>query len=393
MKFSINIALGLLGGILLTGFSPASWATLTWTLSTGVQTEVVSLSPPVISAGVDVPVGTVLYQAQVIPKDMYAVIKWQQSDVGKTLFYATAANISNTPHPLANLPVGIYTDGVYQTGIPGIGVAIVGSGGIPFTEAPRFAENQNLLKSELAGGISGVGAASTKYVVLIRTGPITPGNYPISGADFPTLRQGLEGSQSSHANAVTTVGLPIYHWYISFRGNITVSAQTCITPDVPVALGSYDISKHFTRKDSTTPWVDASITLTNCPTFSGFYNSTNAPLLMDYNTGEGISTTSLNNSIGVRLTPTSNVIDAAKGVMAIDSTLPNAASGVGIQLGWGSSSQTPMLFDFNTEKIVTLPKDGSPLIRIPLAARYIQTADFPTPGKANGKVTFNINYY
>ncbi len=42
---------------------------------------------------------------------------------------------------------------------------------------------------------------------------------------------------------------------------------------------------------------------------------------------------------------------------------------------------------------MTLPKDGSPTIRVPLAVRYIQTASAPTPGKANGKVVFTINYY
>ncbi len=42
---------------------------------------------------------------------------------------------------------------------------------------------------------------------------------------------------------------------------------------------------------------------------------------------------------------------------------------------------------------VTLPKNGSRTIRIPLSVRYLQTAANPTPGMANGKVTFTINYY
>jgi type 1 fimbria pilin len=79
--------------------------------------------------------------------------------------------------------------------------------------------------------------------------------------------------------------------------------------------------------------------------------------------------------------------------MAIDSTISGAATGVGIQIGWGDSSQAPTLFNLASEQALVLPKDGSPTIRVPLAARYIQTAASPTPGLANGKVTFTINYY
>ncbi|XQN40152.1 type 1 fimbrial protein, partial [Serratia fonticola] len=63
------------------------------------------------------------------------------------------------------------------------------------------------------------------------------------------------------------------------------------------------------------------------------------------------------------------------------------------QLGWGESAQAPTLFNFSAEQSVTLPKDGSSTIRIPLAARYIKTSAVLTPGKANGKVVFTINYY
>ncbi|WP_237734167.1 fimbrial protein [Serratia fonticola] len=393
MKLSINNVLGLLGGALLTAASPASWAAVTPTLNTGVQTVVVPLSPPQISAGVDAPVGTVLYQASLIMKDGSVTIKWLSSDVGKYLYYTTSAFVSNIPQPLANLTTGPYANGVYQTGIPGIGVAILSASGTPITTTRLYAESQNLLGSELGGVLNHSGASNVRNVVLVKTGPLTPGTYTASGANFPTVTQGMDVSQTSHTNAAATSGLPIYDWIFSFQGSITVSAQTCTTPDVAVTLGTYAIAENFTALNSTTPWIDASVALINCPKFYGFYNSTNAPLLMNYNTGTGTSTTSLNNSIGVRLTPATSVVDAANGIMAIDSTLVGAASGVGIQLGWGDSSQTPTLFNFAAEKTITLPKDGTSTIRVPLSARYIQTATTPTPGKANGKVTFTISYY
>lgn len=394
MKLSINNVLGLLGGVLLTTASPVSWAAVTVTLNTGVQTVVVPLSPAQISAGVDVPVGTVLYQASLIMKDGSVTIKWPASDVGKYLYYATSAFVSNTPQPSANLTTGPYAGGVYQTGIPGIGVAILSASGTPLTTTTRYAEAQNLLGSELAGLLTHSGESNVRNIVLIKTGPLTPGTYNASGANFPTVTQGLDVSQTSHTNAAATSGLPVYDWIFSFQGTITVSAQTCTTPDVAVTLGTYAIAENFSALNSTTPWIDASITLTNCPKFYGFYNSTNAPLLMNYNTGKGTSTTPLNNTIGVRLTPATPAVDAANGIMAIDSTVAGAASGVGIQLGWGESNQIPTLFNFATEQTITLPvMGGSTTIRVPLAARYIQTATTPTPGKANGKVTFTISYY
>lgn len=115
--------------------------------------------------------------------------------------------------------------------------------------------------------------------------------------------------------------------------------------------------------------------------------------MFDYNIGSGTVANSINNSIGVRLTPATNVIDAANGIMAIDSSVSGAASGVGIQIASGSSSQTPTPFNFAAEQRVTLPKDGSSTIRVPLVARYIQTESNIMPGKANGKVVFLINYY
>ncbi|WMT16061.1 fimbrial protein [Serratia fonticola] len=395
MKLSINKVLGLLGGALLITVSHSGWATVTITLPTGIQTETVPLNSPVISAGVDAPVGTVIYRANLKMKDGYADIKWPASDIGKYLYTSISTNLKTTPQPLANLPAGLYTDGVYQTGIPGIGVAIFLSdiSNNPLTTTKRAAENQRLLGSVLALRSSLIGTDKNFSVALIKTGPLTPGNYSINSANFPTLQYGLEDSGSSHTNAAAISGLPIYYWNINFQGNITVSAQTCTTPDVSVNLGTYEIGKHFRAVNSTTPWKDASITLINCPTFYGFYNATNAPLLMDYNTGTSTSTTSINNTIGVRLAPVTSVIDTANGVMAIDSTMVGAASGVGIQLGWGESGHTPTLFNFAAEQSVTLPKDGTTTIRVPLAARYIQTAASPTPGKANGKVTFTINYY
>lgn len=395
MRYSRNKIFGLFAGLVFTMISHTGMAAVTSTLGPGLtlQNVAVPLNSPTISAGADIPVGTVIYQASQIMKDSFIENKWPVSDVGKTIYYTIAMGLINTPFPLADVATGPFAQGVYQTGIPGIGVAIVTKNGNVVTNTKHFSENQYPLESQLGFRLVLGGEKIYVNVALVKIGPITPGSYSISGANFPTVELAMDFSQIPHPNAAAVIGLPIKFWTFSFKGNITVSAQTCTTPDVTVGLGTYEIHEHFRAINSVTPWVDASIELKNCPTFYGFYNSTNAPLLMNYNTGASTSTISINNSIGLRLAPTRNIIDAANGVMDIDTSVPGAASGVGIQIGWGRSSATPTPFDFAAEKLVTLPKDGSPTLRIPLAARYIQTAERPMPGKANGKVTFTINYY
>lgn len=385
MKFSINKIMVLLGGVMLATFSHSSWAAVVCKPTRNeAPSYVVPLSPPVISAGADIPIGTIIFQGNWIGSQTPLI---ECTHDGIPNAYSTALSIAQAPFPLSNLNTGLFAGAVYQTNIPGVGVAVSRGPNGPAAKlgAPVLRDEEVVMM--LGGSIDFQNA--TRYVSLIKTGPLTPGNYSISASGFPSIRDDMVNSRTDRP----IQGLPIQLSQATFQGNLTVSTQTCATPDVVVALGSFEIRTFFKRINSTTPWVDASINLTGCPTFYGFYNNTNTTLLMNYNTGVGSVSASLNNSIGVRLTPATNVIDAVNGIMGIDSSVSGAASGVGIQIGWGSSGQTPMPFNFAAEQTVTLPKDGSSTIRVPLAARYIQTEANPTPGKANGKVVFLINYY
>ncbi|MBC3378695.1 fimbrial protein [Serratia fonticola] len=385
MKLTQNKMWGLLGGLTLATVSHASWAVVACEPSRNAPPSYsVPLNPPVISAGADIPIGTIIFQGNWIGTQTPLIVCTYD---GIPITYGTEFSMTQAPLPLSGLNTGPFAGAVYQTNIPGVGVAVSRTSAGPGAKIGTPVRRPDELVMT-AGGTIDYGLA-TRYVTLIKIGEMTPGNYSISAAGFPSVRDSMVNSLTDRP----IQGLPIQLSQATFQGNMTVSTQTCTTPDVNVDLGSHDIREKFKRIGSVSPWVDASISLTNCPTFFGFYNQSNSTLMMNFNTGAGIVSPSISNSISLRLTPTSSVIDGTNGVMAIDTTRSDAASGVGIQIGWGESSQTPTPFNFSAEKTLTLPKDGSRTIRVPLAARYIQTAESPTPGKANGKVTFTINYY
>ncbi|WP_411752985.1 fimbrial protein [Serratia sp. (in: enterobacteria)] len=355
------------------------------------RVDTVQLSPTTISAGADVPLGTIIYQG-----------RWFGGDPGKeqmtclsadTYFWINIALfIDQAPLSISNWTGSPFGGAVYQTSIPGVGIAISRSNNADAATVgqPNYQLPNDVQRQVLGGNYNTYLLDRTLYVSLIKIGTMTPGNYTLNGSTLPKVSLAVTDPLY---HPTTTTGLPLRLNTIQFQGQLTVSAQTCTTPDVNVNLGRFDIQEYFTGQGAKTPWVDASIVLTNCPTFYGFYNTTNSTLMFNYNTGTGQVANSTNNSIGVRLTPATSVLDAANGIMAVDSSVSGAATGVGIQIGWGSSSQTPTLFNFMGEQAMTLPKDGSPTIRVPLSARYIQTAAAPTPGKANGKVVFTISYY
>ncbi|MBC3378696.1 type 1 fimbrial protein [Serratia fonticola] len=385
MTSSIKKSLNLLIGCGLIAISHSAWAiTCGYGPDAGMHAITVPLSPPTISAGADIPLGTIIYQG--VWTNAPAV---HVSCSASGVVFNWAVGIAQAPRALSGWNSGPFAGAIYQTDIPGIGVAISRYNNRAPATLGTFGYRDADFSYDDTGGFN-FGAAS-RYISLIKIGPLTPGNYSLSAASLPIATDTMVNSPTSASPPL--VGLPLVLNRVTFQGSLTISTQTCTTPDFSVDLGSHDIREKFRGINSTTSWVDASVSLINCPTFHGFYNQTNTTQMMNFDTGVGTVSSAINNSIGVRLTPTGEVIDAANGVMAIDTTLPDAASGVGIQLGWGESSQLPTPFNFATEQAQTLPKDGRSTIRVPLAARYIQTATTPTPGKANGKVVFTINYY
>jgi type 1 fimbria pilin len=178
---------------------------------------------------------------------------------------------------------------------------------------------------------------------------------------------------------------------MSFSGSVNFLTSTCTTPDVVVDMGQYEVSKYFKGSGSYTPWKDASIALQNCPTFSGYHSDSTKQQTMGSGANTGITRTA--NIFTVHLVPrntvTGNVINVDSGA--------DAATGVGIQLGYTNDADTNLtipqtIWAPGTTWDSRAPTDGRLTVKIPLAARYYQYASEVTPGKANSKVEFQIDY-
>ncbi|MFM0065629.1 fimbrial protein [Paraburkholderia aspalathi] len=321
------------------------------------------LSINALTVGRDVPVGTVLYGQTIYPQTMRVDCVVPGGTISK--IWA----LPSTPLPLSSWNQAPYAGHVYETGVPGIGIAVWSNG----TPMPA-----NITLNNCASGNDtchwNVGTAAFD-ISLIKIGPVSPG--VISGASLPTVRLTWDGG-----------GTPLVLGNISFVGSIQIVAQTCTTPDVTVDLGTHTVQS-LSSSTSSTPWKDFAIQLQACPAFYGASGRS-------YNTDSGSgfvptgSTTA--NQIGFSLAPATSVIDPTNAIIALSAGTPSkpAASGIGIQIANGSG--TPV--SFNTvmpSGIVPQPTNlGS--YSIPLQARYTTTGGPVTAGPADSSMTFTVNY-
>lgn len=326
----------------------------------GPFNAVVPLNITALTIGRDVPDGTVLYRQTIATQGSYRV--YCPAAVTST---TTNRWLPVTPRPLSSWNSGTYAGKTYETGVPGIGVAVFWASQV----YPVKSAGSN------TGNLTYTLPSQFDYVV-IKTGPVSPG--VISGANLPTAQYdfGATGSELTVANT-------------RFTGSLRIVSQTCTTPDVTVDLGTYKVSD-FKGAGSVTPFKNFNIQLQNCPAFYGRSASlTNT----DSATGWVESGRTINpNVLAFSLTPTTDIISAYPGTVGLSPTSsgPPAATGIGVQVA------TRIIYaPFNTligSGITPTAVDGASY-SIPLQAHYIQTgAAAPTPGPANTSMMFTINY-
>lgn len=197
-----------------------------------------------ITVGRDVPLGTEVYRQTFSPSTGVRL-----RCLAGLYNIETRRGLPVLPLPLSSWVGTPWGGHVYQSGVPGIGVAIWYAG----TPLPSSGNGLNC-GGGTADCIWGIQGTMTFDLSLIKIGDVSPGT--IQGSQLPTVDQ----------KWVTSNTLEISR--VNFSGSMNVVSRTCETPDVTVPMGTH-LTHEFSGLNSSTPWKEFSIALNNCPAFYG----------------------------------------------------------------------------------------------------------------------------
>ncbi len=275
---------------------------------------------------------------------------------------------------------------IWKTNIAGVGVMLVPGDGSNLSKrfpqvssAPTSYNNTTFIVNSYPLTVS---------ALLVKYGPINPGTQTVTldSSTIPATGSVVTVTNSTDITLIpnTPASPPLWISKLNFSNtsNITLVNATCDAPMVPVDMGKHHISEFTTESSRLVgPWVDASITLTNCPVF---YGSGSASL----------DNAVQSNTMKVTITP-GNATTSNIGLMPVNAGL-QAATNVGIQLGWGTEMNKTLL-NFASGKAsntYVLTSSQDTIFKIPLVARYRQiNAGTIGGGNANGQMTYVIDYY
>lgn len=323
-----------------------------------------------ITVGRDIPLGAVVYRQGYNAKGSSRITCSSPPDSMNAVGTVTSA-----PLALNAWSGAPYAAKVYETGVPGLGVALTNAAGnFPYVAARGK-----------PGCTAGTGscaldtdALSQFEMVIIKTGEVSPG--AVLASNLPAVEASVN---------VDGVSFELFH--VRLSGVLNVISRTCQTPDVAVDLGLHKLSE-FSGVNSTTGLKAFEISLLNCPAFQGSYQT--AGPAWDQSNGSATSVGAKSaNRINYRLDPTRPAINAASGIISLNPTAQGgvaAASGIGVQVMTAASGPLP-LATYLSSGITPQAVEGASY-GIALAAQYIQTADTVTPGPANATVTFTLEY-
>ena len=261
---------------------------------------------------------------------------------GPTMFYWQGAG-------------GYLGNNLYDSGIPGIGMRFVNVATWPgsassFTTYPPVPTGDSTTADTPLG-------LSPFYLDLVKTGPITSGG---------TLPAGVFGKMTGGSSPSGDLWQS-YEWSTPLVIQLLKPTCSVATSSITVPLSAVSLSS-FKGVGTTSPATPFNITL-QC---SGSI--------------DGGSTT-----VYVTLTDQTNQVNLSTTLsLSTDST----ATGVGIQVLNGTSviSYGPDADTIGNTNQWSAGSAENGTFRIPLTARYVQTAPSVTPGSANGRATFTMSY-
>lgn len=299
---------------------------------------------------------------------------------------------------------------IYATNVPGIGISIATYWGNQSKQNigpyPDYAE-MGTLSSD--GDWFDIDVTFWKVPGTI---PMTGGPISIEGPEVAMMYYGNNFTMTSNdpSRIVPFSGGASGLGYLAssrvLHATLMFQPGTCnIEGDnVKVDMGNYD------GADGHSAWKDASFKLI-CPDaygYGGVYTaSTITPDAIDPN-GTTTANNTANGRVMLSIAPYTDVVDANKGIIALDGT---GAQGYGIQLAWGDYStqsavepEKPVVLnsyiDANSLNSAFLAGDtpiggngfsgGDNTIK--MAARYVRTTGDTAPGPANAVVQVIANY-
>lgn len=355
-----------------------------WGTDCSYDTKTFNVSIPAgktVTIDPNAPVGTVFFEHYVAPQSGQN-FKCQSAGAftlqGGYIYGEGGQTVAMNGGDLSSQTGATYP--VYKTNVPGIGLVVrYSNNALPYWFSPssyshNLVDYTNSLTQQFDIDI-------VKYGDI----PIGARTVIIDSTVLPSINSISRVSNSSDTTRLPNGDVVMSRFVLS-PSTFNIVSGTCDTPDVAVNMGTRVLGEASNREGGkfATPWVDASIRLINCPVF--------------YGTGERGTSKDIvrNNILTVTLTP-GNATTSSQGIMPVD-TGGSAASGVGIQLAWGTPA-SPQLVDFSAGKgfqNYTMSPSQGPTYTIPLVARYMQTASTINnikAGNANGKITYLIDYY
>ncbi|MDR6093070.1 fimbrial protein [Stenotrophomonas sp. SORGH_AS_0321] len=255
-------------------------------------------------------------------------------------------------------------DRIYETSIEGVGIAMWYAG-------TKFPYNPGNITYD--SPITTFTYNKTVDFSLYKIGPISAG--VLQGSSLPRARQYTEGAGS------------INIWEAQIVGQLNIVTGTCRVGDVSVPMGDIPQST-FTGIGSYSAWQRYDVPLTNCPAFFG---RRAAYARSDSGTVERPDLR-VANRIGVRLDPSTPILDEIRSIIALQPGTPGnpAARGIGIQVAWDDES--PVAFHAFRDSGLPLTSAVNGSYRIPLRARYYQVEDRVRGGPANAAMVVTLRY-
>jgi len=258
---------------------------------------------------------------------------------------------------------------VFETGVPGIGIAVAGAAYgnticATCTNYQAYSSLSNQLSYASAGYSNGGTSpytgrppiAERVAVALVRTkGPVGAGPIDLDGVVIAKSRMGVTGSPPP----LNYFGTVLETEYV-LGGKTSVVRPSCTTSDVEVNFGAIPAA-NFTGVGSTPAQRDFNLTLTGCPAIA----------TMTY-------------QLDSVITP----VDEANGVLALNT---GGATGLGVRVRRISGS-TESTLAFGTAYAVPGFAGLAGNYTVPLRAALYQTESIVTPGKIEAEATFTIDY-